>query len=88
MKSPHRFFAGSLAIGFFAVLPVLLFYLLLGQLVEMLLVLTTPVLDLLPDMGLSDATRKQVIATMFVLCGNFWTSSAPYSAMTPRPSSR
>jgi len=41
MKNPIRFFASTLAIGFFAVLPVLLFYLLLGQLIEMLRNLST-----------------------------------------------
>jgi uncharacterized membrane protein len=67
MKSPIRFLASTLAIGFFAVLPVLLFYLLLGQLVDMLLVLTTPVLDLLPDTRLGDATQRQVVATALLI---------------------
>jgi uncharacterized membrane protein len=62
-----RWLTSTLALGLFAVLPVLLLYLLLGQLIDMLLVLTTPVLDLLPEIGLTDATQRQVVAAVLLI---------------------
>jgi uncharacterized membrane protein len=62
-----RFLAHTLAFGFFAALPLLLVYLLLGQLIDLVFVLTTPILDLLPALGMGDAVRQQLAAVALLV---------------------
>jgi uncharacterized membrane protein len=54
------------ATGFFAVLPVILVYLLVGQLLDMMMVLTVPILDFLPEGGAFDLDA-QVLAVVLLL---------------------
>jgi len=62
MKSIMR----VLTTGFFALLPVLLIYLLIGQLLDMLMALTTPILDILVLEGFS-ANRRLTAALLLLL---------------------
>ena len=54
----------TLAIGFFAVLPVLIVYLLIGQLFDLLLALAAPLNDLLPATGIVLPLSKPLRATI------------------------
>lgn len=56
-----------LGTGLFAVLPVLLIYLLLGQLFEMMMVLTVPIMDFLPEGGPSDLSNQTVAVVLLLL---------------------
>ena len=57
----------TLAIGFFAVLPVLIVYLLIGQLFDMLLALTAPLNDLLPATGIVLHLSKPLRAAIWLV---------------------
>ena len=64
----------TLGIGFFAVLPVLIVYLLIGQLFDMLMALMTPLNDLLPETGIvlhaSKSTRAAIgLVALLLLVG-------------------
>ena len=56
-----------LATGFFALLPVLLIYLLVGQLFDMMIALTTPLVDLLPQRAWLFEASLQVRAAVFMV---------------------
>ena len=60
-----------LATGFFATLPVLLLYLLIGQLFDMMMALTQPLMDILPEKGwlidLDERARASILLVLFVL---------------------
>jgi uncharacterized membrane protein len=65
-----RALAKILATGFFATLPVLLLYLLIGQLFDMMMSLTQPVVDLLPEeawfLDLDGRARAAIVLAVFV----------------------
>jgi uncharacterized membrane protein len=67
MKRIGRFLLRHIVIGFFAMLPVLLLYLLLGQLFDMAIALTTPITDVLPDSAFSDAVQQHFIAAVLLV---------------------
>jgi uncharacterized membrane protein len=67
MKRIGRYLLRHIVIGFFAMLPVLLLYLLLGQLFDMAIALTTPITDVLPDSAFSDAVQQHFIAAVLLV---------------------
>lgn len=67
MKGAFRFLASTLSVGFFAVLPILLCYLLLAQLIDMLMVLTSPIVDLLPDLSFAGISDRQLVAVVLLV---------------------
>jgi len=69
MKRIGRFLGRHVATGFFALLPALLLYLLIGQLFDMTMALTAPITDLLPDSAFSDAVQKRFTAAVLLVVG-------------------
>ena len=67
MKSALRFLASTLTVGVVALLPILLCHLLLGQLVDLVLVLSTRILDLLPDLSFAGLTDRQLVAVVLLV---------------------
>ncbi len=56
-----------MATGFFAMLPVLLLYLLLGQLFDMMMALTQPLMDVLPENGVLLNMSEQLRAVIMMI---------------------
>lgn len=67
MKIISKFLLQNLVTGFFALLPVLLLYLLVGQLFDMSMSLSAPFIDLLPASAFSNVTQQRCIAALLLL---------------------
>ena len=62
-----RFLLRALVTGFFATLPVLLLYLLIGQLFDMIVGLTQPLQDLLPRIAWAHAVDPRIRALLLLI---------------------
>jgi len=62
-----RFLLKALATGFFAMLPVLLIYLLIGQLVDLVVALTQPLQDLMPEIAWTHALDQRARAVLLLI---------------------
>ncbi len=76
MKSFVQFVAKTLSGGFFVVLPMILLYLLMGELFDAAIALGTPVADLLPAGAFGNADTKSVVAVLLLLLVCFLTGLA------------
>lgn len=68
MKNLMEFFKTSLLGGLFVLLPLVLFYLLLAELLELVVVLATPIADLFPK-GTFDEAKMPVIIGILLIVG-------------------
>ncbi len=67
MKKIFNFFGSKFVGGFLIALPILLTYLLLGQMFEGMLVLTTPIVDILPVELFSDKWLHRLTAAVLLI---------------------
>ena len=70
MKSFADFVKTTVAGGFFVVLPIILAWLILGETLDVLMALASPIAELLPMEGIDAETEAQVVAValLLVLC--------------------
>lgn len=79
MKGIIQFVKTALAGGFFVVLPILLLYLVLGELFDLALALGTPIADLLPDQIFGDTGTEKAVAILLLLVVCFLTGLAMHT---------
>jgi len=68
MKNLLEFFKTSLVGGLFVLLPLVLFYLLLSEMLELVVALATPIADLFPK-GIFDQVKMPVIIAVILILG-------------------
>lgn len=71
MKKISKFFKTTIVGGLFVMLPVLLLYLLFGEVLDLVVVLATPIADLLPKGALDDSELPAVTALILIIGVSF-----------------
>ena len=71
MKRLMQFFKTSLIGGLFVLLPLVLFYLLLAELLEVVVLLATPIADLFPAGTFDEVKAPVVIAVLLIIGASF-----------------
>jgi uncharacterized membrane protein len=84
MKSRLEFFKTSLLGGLFVLLPLVLFYLLLAELLELVVALATPIADLFPKETFSEVQMPVVIGVILIAGASFLFGLALRSAALRR----
>jgi uncharacterized membrane protein len=73
MRGVIQFVKTTLVGGFFVVLPMVLLYILMGELFDAAIALGTPIADLLPEDAFGDKDTAQVVAVLLLLVVCFLT---------------
>jgi uncharacterized membrane protein len=73
------FFGRTLAVGFFVVFPIVLLYMLIGEFIDAVIALGTPIADFLPEDAFGEAETTQVVALLLLLVICFFTGLAVYT---------
>ena len=76
MKGIIQFIKTALVGGFFVVLPIVLIYLLLGEVFDLAIALGTPISDLLPEEAFGGAETEKAVAMILLLLICFLTGLA------------
>jgi len=71
MKKVSEFFKTTIVGGLFVMLPVLLLYLLFGEILDLVVVLATPIADLLPKGALDDSELPVITALILIIGVSF-----------------
>ena len=71
MKKVSEFFKTTIVGGLFVMLPVLLLYLLFGEILDLVVVLATPIADLLPKGALGDSELPVITALILIIGVSF-----------------
>ena len=71
MKNIMEFLKTSLIGGLFVLLPLILFYLLLSQILQLVVVLATPIADLFPKGTFDEVKTPVVIAVILIVGASF-----------------
>jgi len=69
--SPSRNRLGTIAQGFFILLPFLLVYLMIGQLFDMMMALTQPIFDVLPGVIVKDEPGRRAVSALLLILSFF-----------------
>jgi len=76
VKALIQFITTTLAGGFFVILPMVLLYILLGELFDAAIALGTPIADLLPADAFGDRNTTHIVAALLLLVVSFFTGLA------------
>lgn len=71
MKNFIEFLKTSLIGGLFVLLPLIIFYLLLAEMLELIVMLATPIADLFPKGTFDRVNAPVVIALILIVCASF-----------------
>ena len=83
MKSIIEFLKTSLIGGLFVLLPLILFYLLLAEMLELVVMLATPIADLFPE-GTFDRVKAPVVMALILIVGASFLFGLALRSMTLR----
>ena len=83
MKSFTEFLKTSLIGGLFVLLPLILFYLLLAEMLELVVMLATPIADLFPE-GTFDRVNAPVLMALILIVGASFLFGLALRSMTLR----
>jgi uncharacterized membrane protein len=71
MKSIGEFFKTTLLGGLFVILPLLLLYMLMAEVVDIIVVLATPIADLFPEGTFDEIKYQWILALILIVCVSF-----------------
>jgi uncharacterized membrane protein len=84
MKSIVRFFKNVVLIGFFVLLPIVLLYLVIEEMLELVVVFATPIADLFPKEFFDEAEEQLLLAVALILSTSFVIGAIMYSRVGRR----